>query len=102
MFERLQTICMRRTTAKRRITNVANRFNKVKNEENAQRMVTDLRSDMRNALMTFQYIDRQLFPLLEAAEANALPTDKPATSRTVTEYIIDSEEFTTNAKCVIF
>ena len=41
-------------------------------------------------------------PLLESAEANALPTDKPATSRTVTEDIIDSEEYTTNAEDVIF
>ena len=71
MSDRLQTICMRRTTAKRRITNVVNRFNKVKNEENAQQTVTDLRSHMRKALMTFQDIDRQLLPLLEAAEANA-------------------------------
>ena len=100
--ERLQTIFMRRTTAKRRITNVVNRFNKVKNEENARQTVTDLRSDMRNALVIFQDIDCQLSPLLEAAEANALPTDKPATSCTVTEDIIDSEEYTTNAEDVIF
>ena len=102
MSERLQTIFMRRAMAKRRITNVVNRFNKVKNEENAQQTVTDLRSDMRNALVIFQDIDCQLLPLLEAAEANASPTDKLATSRTVTEDIIDSEEYTTNAEYAIF
>ena len=41
-------------------------------------------------------------PLLEAAEANALPTDKPATSRTVNEDILDSEEYITTAEDMLF
>ena len=47
--------------------------------------VHDLRIDMRNALETFRAVDDQLRPLLEAAEANAFPTDKPIMSRTVSE-----------------
>ena len=47
------------------------------------RLYTICRIDMRNALETFRAVDDQLRPLLEAAEANALPTDKPIMSRTV-------------------
>ena len=98
MTERLQTIVTRRSTAKRRITNVANRFHKVKTDNNAHQTVKDLRADMRSALHAFCEVDQQLAPLLEAAEANALPTDKPATSRTVSKDILDSEEYITTAE----
>ena len=77
MSERLQTVLVRRTTAKRRITNIASRFSRVSTEDNACQTVHDLRTDMRNALETFRAVDDLLRPLLEAAEANALPTDKP-------------------------
>ena len=102
MTERLQTIVTRRSTAKRRITNIANRFNKVKTDNNAHQTVKDLRADMRSALQAFCEVDQQLMPLLEAAEANALPTDKPATSRTVNEDILDSEEYITTAEDMLF
>ena len=84
MSERLQTVLVRRTTAKRRITNIASRFSMVLTDDNACQTVHDLWIDMRNALETFRAVDDQLRPLLEAAEANALPTDKPIMSRTVT------------------
>ena len=92
MSERLQTVLVRRTTAKRRITNNASRVSRVSTEDNACQTVHDLRTDMRNALETFRAVDDLLRPLLEAAEANALPTDKPIMSRTVSEDIINSAE----------
>ena len=76
MSERLQTVLVRRTTAKRRITNIVSRFSGVATDDNAHQTVQDLRIDMRNALETFRAVDDQLRPLLEAAEANALPTEK--------------------------
>ena len=93
--KRLHTVLVRRTTAKRRITNIASRFSRVLTDDNACQTVHDLRIDMRNALETFRAVDDQLKlrPLLEAAEANALPTDKPIMSRTVSaEYITSAED----------
>ena len=75
MSERLQTVFVRRTTAKRRITNIASRFSRVLTDDNAYQTVHDLRIDMRNALETFPAVDDQLRSLSEAAEANALPTE---------------------------
>ena len=72
-------------TAKRRITNIASSFTRVLTDDNACQTVHDLRTDMRNALGTFRAVDDQLKPLLEAAEANALPTNKPIMSRTVSD-----------------
>ena len=57
---------------------------------------------MRNALETFRAIDDQLRPLLEAAEANDLPKDKPIMSRTVSEDIINSAEYITSAEDMAF
>ena len=102
MPERLQTVLVRRTTAKRRITNIASRFSRVLTYDNACQTVHDLRIDMRNALETFRAVDDQLRPLLEAAEANALPTDKPIMSRTVSEDIINSAEYITSAEDMLF
>ena len=96
--ERLQTVLVRRTTAKRRITNIEYRFSIVVTDDNAHQTVQDLRADMRNALETFRAGDDQLRPMLEAADANALPTDKPIISRTVSEDIIDSDEYITSAE----
>ncbi len=67
MSERLQTVLVRRTTAKRRITNIASRFSRVLTDDKACQTVHDLRIDMRNALETFRAVDDQLRPLLEAA-----------------------------------
>ena len=47
-------------------------------------------------------VDDQLRSLLEAAEAKALPTDKPIISRTVGEDIIDSDEYITSAEDMLF
>ena len=103
MSERLQTVLVRRTTAKRRITNIAaNRFSRVLTDDNACQTLHDLRIDMRNALETFRAVYDQLRPLLEAAEANALPTDKPTMSRTVSEDIINSAEYITSAEDMLF
>ena len=102
MSERLQTVLLRRTTAKRRITNSASRFSRVSTEDNACQTVHDLRTDMRNALETFRAVDDLLRPLLEAAEANALPTDKPIMSRTVSEDIINFAEYITSAEDMLF
>ena len=102
MSERLQTVLVRRTTAKRRITNIASRFSRVLTVDNACQTVHDLRIDMRNALETFRAVDDQLRPLLEAAEANALPTDKPIMSRTVSEDIINSADYITSAEDMLF
>ena len=102
MSERLQTVLVRRTTAKRRITNIASRFSRELTDDNACQTVHDLRIDMRNALETFRAVDDQLRPLLEAAEANALPTDKPIMSRTVSEDIINSAEYITSAEDMLF
>ena len=102
MSERLQTVLVRRTTAKRRITNITSRFSRVLTDDNACQTVHDLRIDMRNALETFRAVDDQLRPLLEAAEANALPTDKPIMSRTVSEDIINSAEYITSAEDMLF
>ena len=77
MSERLQTVLVRRTTAKRRKTNSSTRFARVSTEDNACQTVHDLGTDMRNALETFRADDDPSRTLLEAAEANALPTDKP-------------------------
>ena len=102
MSERLQPVLIRRTTAKRRITNMASRFSRVLTDDNACQTVHDLRIDMRNTLETFRAVDDQLRPLLEAAEANALPTDKPIMSRTVSEDIINSAEYITSAEDMLF
>ena len=102
MSERLHTVLVRRTTAKRRITNIASRFSRVLTDDNACQTVHDLRIDMRNALETFRAVDNQLRPLLEAAEANALPTDTPIMSRTVSEDIINSAEYITSAQDMLF
>ena len=102
MSERLQTVLVCRTTAKRRITNIVSRFSRVVTNDKAHQTVHDLRTDMRNALETFRAVDDQLRPLLKAAEANALPTDKPIISRTVSEDIIDSDEYITSAEDMLF
>ena len=57
---------------------------------------------MRNALETFRAVDDLLRPLLEATAANALPTDKPIVSRTVSEDIINSAEYITSAEYMLF
>ena len=102
MSERLQTVLVRRTTVKRRITNIASRFSRVSTEDNSCQTVHDLRTDMRNALETFRAVDDLLRPLLESAEANALPTDKPIMSRTVSEDIINSAKYITSAEDMLF
>ena len=56
---------------KRRITNIANRFELIKGELNAQQTMQGLRDDMRDALSKFCDINEQLWPLLEAAEVSA-------------------------------
>ena len=84
------------------MTNIASRFSRVLTEDNACQTVHDLRIDKRNALETFRAVDDQLRPLLEAAEANALPTEKPNMSRTVSEDIINSAEYITSAEDMLF
>ena len=71
MSERLQSVLVRCTTAKRCITNIVSRFSRVLTDDNACQMEHDLRTDMRNALETFRVVDDPLRSLLEAAEANA-------------------------------
>ena len=93
---------VRRTTAKRRKTNIAIRFSRVSTEDNACQTVHDLRTDIRNALESFRAVDDLLRPLLEAAGANALPTDKPIMSRSVSEDIINSAEYITSAEDMLF
>ena len=90
------------TTTKRRITNITRRFSRVLTDDNACQTVRDLRTDMRNASETFRTVDDQLRPLLEAAEANALPTDKPIMSHTVREDIINYAEYITRAEDLLF
>ena len=68
MAERLNTTFSRRTSSKRRIMNIANRFEQIKGELNAQQTIQGLRDDMREALSKFGEINELLWPLLEAAE----------------------------------
>ena len=99
MAERLNTTFSRRTSSKRRITNIANRFELVKGELNAQQTMQGLRDDMRDALSKFCDINELLWPLLEAAEVSA--TDR-ATSHTASDDISDSDEYITKAEDTLF
>ena len=63
MAERLNTTFSRRTSSKRRITNIANRFEQIKGELNAQQTAQGLRDDMRDALSKFGEINELLWPL---------------------------------------
>ena len=57
MAESINTTFSRRTSSKRRITNIANRFDQIKSEINAQQTVQGLREDMREALTEFGEIN---------------------------------------------
>ena len=92
MAERLNTTFSRRTSSKRRITNIANRFDQIKGEVNAHQTAQGLREDMRDALSKFGEINEQLWSLLEAAEVSA---DRTTTSHTVSEDISDSYQYGT-------
>ncbi len=85
----------RRTSSKRRITNIANRFDQIKGEVNVHKTAQGLREDMREALSKFGEIDEQLWSLLEAAEVSA---DRTTTSHTVSEDITDSDQYITKAE----
>ena len=99
MAERLNTTFSRRTSSKRRITNIANRFDQIKGEVNAHQTAQGLREDMRDALSKFGEINEQLWSLLEAAEVSA---DRTTTSHTVSEDISDSDQYVTKAEDTLF
>ena len=99
MAERLNTTFLRRTSSKRRITNIANRFDQIKGEVNAHQPAQGLREDMRDALSKFGEINEQLWSLLEAAEVSA---DRTTTSHTVSEDISDSDQYVTKAEDTLF
>ena len=99
MAERLNTTFSRRTSSKRRITNIANRFELIKGELNAQQTMQGLRDDMRDALSKFCDINEQLWPLLEAAEVSA--ADR-ASSHTASDDISDSDQYITKAEDTLF
>ena len=99
MAERLNTTFSRRTSSKRRITNIANRFDQIKGEVNAHQTAQGLREDMRDALSKFGEINEQLWSLLEAAEVSA---DRTTTSHMVSEDIIDSDQYVTKAEDTLF
>ena len=88
-----------RTSSKRRITNIANRFDQIKGEVNAHQTAQGLREDMREALSKFGEINEQLWSLLEAAELSA---DRTTTSHTVSEDISDSDQYVTKAEDILF
>ena len=98
MAERLNTFS-RRTSSKRRITNIANIFDQIKGEVNAHQTAQGLREDMREALSKFWEINEQLWSLLEAAEVS---TDRTTTSHTVSEDISDSDLYVTKAEDTLF
>ena len=100
MTERLNTTFSRRTSSKRRITNIANRFEQIKGQLNAQQTVQGLRDDMRDALSKFGEINELLWPLLEAAEVSA--ADRTTTSHTASEDISDSDQYITKAEDTLF
>ena len=99
MAECLNTTFSRRTSSKRRITNIANIFELIKGELNAQQTMQVLRDDMRDALSKFCDINEQLWPLLEAAEVSA--ADR-ATSHTASDDISDSDQYITKAEDTLF
>ena len=100
MAERINTTFSRRTSSKRRITNIANRFDQIKSEVNAQQTVQGLREDMREALTKFGEINEHIWSLLEAAEVSA--ADRTTTSHTASEDISDSDQYTTKAEDTLF
>ena len=100
MAESINTTFSRRTSSKRRITNIANRFDQIKSEINAQQTVQGLREDMREALTKFGEINEHLWSLLEAAEVSA--ADRTTTSHTASEDISDSDQYTTKAEDTLF
>ena len=100
MTERLNTTFSRRTSSKRRMTNIANRFEQIKGELNAQQTVQSLRDDMRDALSKFGEINELLWPLLEAAEVSA--ADRTTMSHTASEDISDSDQYITGAEDTLF
>ena len=99
MAERLNRTFSRRTSSKRRITNIANRFDQIKGEVNAHQTAQGLREDMREALSKFGEINEKLWSLLEAAEVSA---DRTTTSHTVSEDISDSDQYVTKAEDTLF
>ena len=100
MAESINTTFSRRTSSKRRITNIANRFDQIKSEINAQQTVQGLREDMRETLTKFGEINEHLWSLLEAAEVSA--ADRTTTSHTASEDISDSDQYTTKAEDTLF
>ena len=100
MAESINTTFSRRTSSKRRITNIANRFDQIKSEINAQQTVQGLREDMREALTKFGEINEHLWSLLEAAEVSA--AYRTTTSHTASEDISDSDQYTTKAEDTLF
>ena len=100
MAESINTTFSRRTSSKRRITNIANRLDQIKIEVNAQQTVQGLREDMREAWTKFGEINEHLWSLLEAAEVSA--ADRTTTSHTASEDISDSDQYTTKAEDTLF
>ena len=96
MAQRLNTTYSRRTSSKRRITNIANRLDQIKGEVNAHQTAQGLREDMREALSKFGEINEQLWSLLEAAEVSA---DRTTTSHTD---ISDSDQYVTKTEDTLF
>ena len=99
MAERLNTPFSRRTSSKRRITNIANRLDQIKGEVNAHQTAQGLREDKREVLSKFGEINEQLWSLLEAAEVSA---DRTTRSHTVIEDISDSDQYVTKAEYTLF
>ena len=99
MAKRLNTTFSRRTSSKRRITNIANRFDQIKGEVIAHQTTQGLHEDMRDALSKVGEINEQLWSLLEAAEVSA---DRTTTSHTVSEDISDSDQYVTKAEDTLF
>ena len=97
MAESINTTFSRRTSSKRRITNIANRFDQIKSKVNAQQAVHGLREE---ALTKFGEINEHLWSLLEAAEVSA--ADRTTTSHTASEDISDSDQYTTKAEDTLF
>ena len=99
MAERLNTTFSRRTSSKRRITNIANRFDQIKGEVNATSNSARSSRGHARCLSKFGEINEQLWSLLEAAEVSA---DRTTTSHTVSEDISDSDQYVTKAEDTLF
>ena len=98
MSKRLQTSFSQRSSAKGRITRIANRFMAIGGETDARESVITLRNDMNAALQKFVEIDEQFIRELNAEEES----EHPITSRTAAEYVADADEYLIKAEEMLF